>query len=372
MKERMFFGVFLMVSVTLSACGDTYTDTAKKLLPQNKASSPAQFSEISLGRRLFEDVRLSHDSTISCATCHMPNQAFAEPRAVSHGIGIRARKRNAPSLINVDVFRSTFDWDGRAATIEEQLRVVFSVAGDMGIDIGEAVARVSTDSNYNTQFLRVFGRQADVDGLVGALVAFQRSLVVSESRFDRFYLGGDSTALSSSEIRGWELFRSVRSGCAGCHPPLPDPEGSGVLLFTDRVFHNLGVGYENGRLDDVGRYAVTLSPVHWGAFQTPSLQNVGLTAPYMHDGSLKTLEEVVSFYDKGGIRNPNLDPVMVPRGFTKEERANLAAFLRTLTTGWLTDSTSVEQWLLSRGGGTKTANVPSRKISVVQTEYEVR
>ncbi len=201
---------------------------------------------IALGARLFEDVGLSRDSTISCATCHMPSHAFAEPRAVSHGIGERARKRNTPSLINIGVFRSSFDWDGRAATLEDQLHGVFAVTGDMGIDLGEAVARVREDSSYDMAFRRAYGRRPDVDAFLDALVAFQRSLVVSESRFDRFYLGGDSTALSESEKRGWRLFRSNQAGCAGCHVPLPDREVSGVMIFRDARVHNLGVGYETG------------------------------------------------------------------------------------------------------------------------------
>jgi cytochrome c peroxidase len=141
---------------------------------------------------------------------------------------------------------------------------------------------------------------------VAALVAFQESLIVTESRFDRFYLGGDSTALSATEVRGWRLFRSGRAGCGGCHVPFPEPGGSGIIVFSDRRFHNLGVGYENGRMEDVGRYGVTRQPRDWGAFMTPSLRNVSMTAPYMHDGSVATLEDVVEFYEKGGVKNPEI------------------------------------------------------------------
>ncbi|MFQ5704850.1 MAG: cytochrome-c peroxidase, partial [Gemmatimonadales bacterium] len=190
----------------------------------------------------------------------------------------------------------------------------------------------------------------DVDALLDALAAFQRSLVVAESRFDRFYLGGDSTALSESERRGWRLFRSARSGCGGCHVPLPDPGGSGIIVFRDVRFHNLGVGYENGRMEDVGRYGVTRQALDWGAFVTASLNNVALTAPYMHDGSLATLEDVVEFYAQGGIRNPNIDDVIVRREFTEQDRADLVAFLRALTTDWLADSVAVRRRLLRRRG----------------------
>jgi cytochrome c peroxidase len=244
------------------------------------------------------------------------------------------------------VFRSNFDWDGRATTLKTQLRGVFSVVGDMGIDAGEAVARLRTDRSYDRPFRRAFGRPVDVDAFMEALVAFQQSLVVSESRFDRFYLGGDSTALSDSEVRGWRLFRSSRLGCSGCHVPLPDPEGSGILVFTDRRFHNLGVGYREGRMEDVGLYGVTLRESDWGRFRTPPLANIGLTGPYMHDGSLATLEDVVDFYAKGGIPNPELDDVIDPIELTKQQRADLVAFLGTLSTSWLADAGAVRTRLL--------------------------
>lgn len=314
--------------------------------------------QIALGERLFEDVRLSRDSTISCGTCHMPSHAFSEPRSVSHGIGERARKRNAPSLINVAVLRASFDWDGRAATLEDQLRGVFTVTGDMGIDLGEAVARVRNDAAYDTEFRRAYGGPPNVDVILDALVQFQRSLVVAESRFSRFYLGGDSTALTESEVRGWRLFRSSQAGCAGCHVPLPDPGGLDIIVFGEIGFHNLGVGYDDGRMEDVGRYAVTRAPSDWGAFRTPSLLNVALTPPYMHDGSLATLEDVVSFYAQGGISNPNIDAVMVQRKLTEQDRADLVAFLRALTTEWLADSLAVRERLLrfDRHEGTDNAS----------------
>jgi cytochrome c peroxidase len=223
-----------LAAVVATSCADRPAGHTESTQPPGAGASTRDVStdstlldRIALGARLFEDLRLSRDSTISCATCHMPSHAFAEPRAVSHGIGQRARKRNTPSLINVTMFRSSFDWDGRATTLQDQLDGVFSITGDMGIDIGEAVARVRADTSYEQEFRRAYGRPPDVDAFKSALVIFQKSLVVSGSRFDRFYLGGDSTALSESEKRGWRLFRSNKAGCAGCHIPLPDPGGLG-------------------------------------------------------------------------------------------------------------------------------------------------
>jgi cytochrome c peroxidase len=309
-----------------------------------RASHVAPSIEISLGARLFQDPRLSRDSTISCATCHVPSYAFAEPRALSHGIGLRARKRNAPSLIDVGVFRTGFDWDGRAAALSDQLRGVFAEDGDMGIDLGTALARIQDDSAYLAHFRRAYSRAPDIDGLLSALVAFQGTLTARGSRFERYYLGGDSAAMTSAEVDGWRIFRTA--GCGGCHVPLPDPGGSGVLVFSDDRYHNLGVGYENGRMGDVGRYLVTHQPSDWGAFRTPSLSNVGVTGPYMHDGSLVTLEDVIAFYAKGGTANPNLDPVMAALSFSEVERAHLVAFLRALTVDWVADSASVAVRLL--------------------------
>jgi cytochrome c peroxidase len=213
----------------------------------------------------------------------------------------------------------------------------------MGIDLGEAIVRVAKDPLYRIEFPQAYGRPPDTAAFVDALVAFQQSLVVGGSRFDRFYLQGDSTALSDSEMRGWDLFRSNKAGCAGCHVPLPDPGGSGVIIFRDNRFHNLGVGYEDGRMQDVGRYGVTRDPRDWGAFATPPLNNVALTAPYMHDGSLATLEDVVDFYAQGGISNPNIDDVMVVRELSRRDRADLVAFLHALTTSWLADSVEVRR-----------------------------
>jgi cytochrome c peroxidase len=284
---------------------------------------------------------------MSCATCHAPSQAFAEPRAVSHGIGARARKRNTPSLLNVAIFRTSFDWDGRAGSLEDQLLGVFSPEGDMGIDARAAIARIVRDPLYVTLFVRAFGRSPDERGMRRALADFQRQLLDGPSRFERYYLHGDSTALDARERRGWELFRSGKTGCAGCHVPLPDPDGSGYLVFSDDRFHNLGVGYAAGRFDDVGRFGVTREPSSLGAFRTPGLRNVALTAPYMHDGSLATLEEVVDFYVRGGRANPFLDAVILPRALTTRDRAALVAFLRTLTSEWMADSMEVRRRLLS-------------------------
>lgn len=334
---------------TESSCGHCTGQIKQhgKILPAKAKTTPSFWilSEIELGRRLFLDSTLSRDSSISCATCHSPFRAFTEPRAISQGIGAGARIRNAPSLINVALHHPPFDWDGRAETLEQQLLGVFAADGDMGIDPRQMIQRIRADSSYAAAFRAVNGRSPDIQAAFDAIVAFEKSLVVDGSRFDRFYLGGDSTAFSRSEKRGWRLFRGSVAGCAGCHTPVPDPK-SGMILFQDYRFHNLGIGYQHGQATDAGRFHVTHRPTDQGAFRTPSLRNVALTPPYMHDGSLATLEDVVDFYASGGICNPNRDVIMGKRALTTQDRADLVAFLRTLTTEWLGDSAMVTRRLL--------------------------
>jgi cytochrome c peroxidase len=288
--------------------------------------------KIALGRLLFFDERLSRDGSMSCASCHDPDHAFAEPDAVSHGLGRGARRRNTPSVLN-SAFESALGWDSRFSTLEEQILGVFSESGDMGVGIGDALAIVRRDAAYDRLWSRAFGRRPDLEGFTEALAAFQRSLLSGNSRLDRYLFAGDSAALSESERRGLTVFRS--RGCAGCHkifqPGAVRFDGSAVSFLTDRHHHNLGVGYENGRMADAGRYEVTGKPMDFGRFKTPSLRNVALTAPYMHDGSLATLEEVIEFYDRGGILNPNLDSVILPKRFSAQDKADLVALLRAMT-----------------------------------------
>lgn len=293
-------------------------------------------ARLRLGERLFSEKSVSLDSTLACATCHIPTRAFTESLATSRGIGVLARSRNAPSLLDVAVQRANFDWDGRASTLEDQLRGVFSVTGDMGLDVRTAVARLRTEPAYDSLFVEAYGRVVDEEALFAAIVAYQKSLSATGSRFNRFYLGGDSTALSAQEKRGWLAFKNGKFGCAGCHNAIPDPGRRGTLLFQDGRFHNLGVGYEKGRMLDLGRYAVTNDSLDWGAFKTPTLNNVALTAPYMHDGSIPTLEEVVDFYARGGVRNPNLDPVVRPLKMSRKDRDDLVSFMRSLSEETLT------------------------------------
>jgi cytochrome c peroxidase len=266
-------------------------------------SNPITAEKIELGRQLFFDRRLSRDGTIACSTCHDPARAFSDDRPIAIGIGRREGRRNAPALINRGYGRAFF-WDGRESTLESQVLRPIEDPDEMGFSADEAASRVGVSR----------------EGLANALSTFVRSILSGNSRFDR-YVFGEPSALSALELEGLRVFRGS-GNCSACH--------IGPTL-TDERFHNTGVAFVEGRFRDDGRFGVTGREEDRGAFKTPTLRDVERTAPYMHDGSLKTLEEVVDFYDKGGRANPNLDPDIEPLRMDDADKRALVAFLNTLT-----------------------------------------
>jgi cytochrome c peroxidase len=285
----------------------------------------------SLGQKLFFDPRLSGSGTTACASCHDPRYAFAEPRRVSISDGGRPGRRNAPSLIDV-AFRPVLMWDGRFRTLEQQALGPFQ-GGEMGNPIEQAVHRLGGDPQYQDLFRSTFGQWPTVEGVAGALAAFQRTLIAPPSRVDRFLANNENTILSPQERHGYEVF-ARRAACGTCHRLLPLRPGDRVHngpLLMDFSYHNLGVGYGAGGPPDAGRYELSKIEPELGAFRTPSLRNVARTAPYMHDGSLDTLEEVMEFYSAGGRPNPNLSPQIRPLHLDGQEKAALVAFLRALS-----------------------------------------
>jgi cytochrome c peroxidase len=300
--------------------------------PDVPKSNPLTVEKVALGGKLFFDKRLSFGGRISCATCHDPARAFTENRDVSLDAKGRSRRRNAQSVLN-SAYQSLLDWDGHAATLEAQLDSVFSVWGDMAIDIGDAIMIVDSDPEYIRMFESAFGSRPTSKGFRAALASYQRSLISGSTRFDAYLFGSKETALSQEERAGWELFIG-KASCITCHDvfhPSTNALGGGLALFTDHRFHNLGVGYKDGRMEDTGRFEVTRDPADFGSFKTPSIRNVAVTSPYMHDGSLKTLEEVVDFYNRGGNPNQNLSPGIRPLLLNQAEKQSLVAFLKTLT-----------------------------------------
>jgi cytochrome c peroxidase len=290
--------------------------------------NPPTSETIALGRRLFFDTALSREKNISCATCHHPSTGFADRRTVSEGVGGAKGKRNAPTVLNAAFLAVQF-WDGRAATLEHQAEGPIANAVEMDHPHPKLLERLNGDTEYAALFASAFGPGTiTMDHVCKAIASFERTLLSANSPFDRYQYGGDKSAMNEAAIRGFALFKDpTRGNCATCHT-IEDQ----FALFTDGKFHNLGVGMdENGELRDLGRFEQTKSEADKGAFRTPSLRNVATTAPYMHDGSLKTLREVVDFYVGGGNWNPQLDKEIHPIHLNRQEREDIVAFLEALT-----------------------------------------
>src|SRR5262245_12548460 len=298
----------------------------------------------SLGEKLFFDTRLSRTGATACASCHRPEYAFAEPRRVSVSDSGRRGERNAPSLVNVGYLPELM-WDGRVRTLESQALSPFR-RGEMGITVEEAEFRLRRDPEYVYLFDLAFGRPPSAQGMAAALATYQRTLVSAENRFERFLRTNDARILPPLERDGYAIFDG-RAQCSQCHHfsrPPADPWRQAPLLLTDWRFHNLGIGYRSGRFRDPGRLSVTGRERDAGAFRTPALRNLDPTGPYMHDGSLATLEEVVEFYDRGGRANPYLSPLLRPLFLTSYEKAALVAFLRSLNDPQFAHVGAAEQW----------------------------
>lgn len=270
---------------------------------------------VDLGSRLFFDPRLSGDGTMSCSTCHDPQKGFSDGLPRAKGRGGKTLTRNSPSVVNVDA-RTPMFWDGRAATPEEQALMPVTNPDEMGQDVDKLIADLDKVPEYVARFLRAFGDSAITEARIGkALAAFERTLVSAGAPFDR-YLGGDKSALSKEAEKGLQLFEG-KGACVTCH--------DGPHL-TDAGFHNIGIAG-----DDVGRFKVVPIAILKGAFKTPGLRDVELTAPYFHDGSAATLRDVVVHYNRGGVVHDNLDASMKPLSLTDPEMDALVAFLRALT-----------------------------------------
>jgi cytochrome c peroxidase len=291
------------------------------------AGNPPTAATIALGRRLYYEPVLSADSTISCASCHVPAEGFADPRTVSVGVGGKLGARNSPPVANAAYYVTQF-WDGRAASLEKQVEGPVQNPVEMAHTLKGVEQRLNADPAYREQFAQAFGTgRITFEMIEKAIASFERTVLMGNSPFDRWYYGHGENAISASAKRGFDVFRRVDKGnCASCHA-----FSESNALFSDNQFHNLGVGVKDEMPTDMGRYDVTKIDADRGAFKTPSLRNVALTAPYMHDGSLKTLKDVVDFYVGGGSSNPYRDPKIKSLALTGQERADLVAFLESLT-----------------------------------------
>jgi cytochrome c peroxidase len=290
--------------------------------------NPETVEAIALGRKLFYDVHLSSNNTMSCATCHNPAQGFADSRSVSIGAAGKPGTRNALSVLNA-AYSPTQFWDGRAPSLEEQAGGPMANPVEMNQSHDVSVAKLNAMPSYQKEFEATYGPGPVTIGKIKmALASFERTLLSGDSPFDRYQYGGNKTAMSPSAIRGLAVFTDKKRGnCAACHTI-----GEKYALFTDGKFHNIGVAVDgDGNLIDLGRYEVTKLDADKGKFRTPTLRNIAKTAPYMHDGSEKSLKEVVDFYVGGGNSNSYLDPEIHSLQLSAADKADLIAFLQSLT-----------------------------------------
>jgi cytochrome c peroxidase len=282
------------------------------------ADNPLTEARVRLGRRLFFDPILSADRTVACASCHQPAHGFSSGPGRPRGIRGRPTARRAPTLFN-RAYGASFFWDGREATLEAQALRPIEDPQEMGARVVDVVQRLKDDAAYRKEFAAAFADGVTPTNLGRALACFERVLLRGGSPVDRFYLKLDRGALSREELHGLWLYES-KGSCWRCH--------SGPN-FSDEKYHNTGVSWGKEPAD-LGRFAVTRRDADRGKFKTPTLRGVALTAPYMHDGSLATLADVVAFYNRGGGANPHRDSLLAPLHLSREEEQALVAFLKAL------------------------------------------
>ncbi len=320
------------------------------IVPKDNQMTPGR---VALGKKLYFDTRLSKDGTVACATCHDVERGFTDQRSTSEGIADQIGKRNAPTTMNALFFSSQF-LDGRAATLEDQAKLPIVNSIEMGQPNGKAaVAAIRDDAEYQKMFKEAYGRAPNYEDIGRAIAAFERTLVFLDSPFDDF-IRGNPNAISRSALAGWALFNG-KARCASCHQM-----NSVSPIGTDNKFHNIGVSARHQDfeklatealaalkkdaseqaiddlalqtdLSELGRFVVTRNRSDIGAFKTQQIRNVGVTAPYMHDGSLPTLWDVMDHYNKGGERNLFLDGGIEPLALSEEEINQLVDFMFSLT-----------------------------------------
>lgn len=313
---RMAPVMTLMATVTIASLSALADDPPLGLKPLSiPEDNPQTPEKIALGKQLYFDKRLSKDNTVSCASCHAPDKGYSNGERFATGVGGARGGRSAPSVINSAYYRQQF-WDGRADSLEGQALGPIENPIEMAMSIEDAVDRLNRIDGYRTQFQKVFGTDATPDAIAKAIAAYERTIISGNAPYDRFK-AGDKDALSEAAERGRKLFFG-KANCAACH--------SGPN-FSDNSYHNIGISMD-AKEPDKGRVVVSKLGGDTGAFKTPTLREVHRTAPYMHDGSLKTLEDVVEHYAKGGIANEWLDEEIFPLRLTDQDKADLVTFMK--------------------------------------------
>ena len=288
--------------------------------------NPLTAEKIELGKQLYFDTRLSEDSTISCASCHDPKLGWSNGERFATGVGGQVGGRSAPTIINSAYMNAGSPrfgtvpqfWDGRAKDLEGQATGPIQNPIEMNMKMDQAIERLNKIEGYRKQFQEIFGTDVTEEGIAHAIASFERTILSGDAPIDR-YLAGDEEAMSEAAIRGWKVFDNGNKGnCSACHK-YPN--------FSDGAYHNIGVGMDAEK-PDLGRFEVSKITGDKGRFKTPTLREIHRTAPYMHDGSEATLEDVVEFYVKGSIANPYLDEEMKKLNLTDQEKADLVTFMK--------------------------------------------
>nr|WP_294858364.1 cytochrome c peroxidase [uncultured Fluviicola sp.] len=309
----LFLFLFILIGTMCTVKNRETLVLGKIPFPDDNPDSPEKKA---FGKLLFFDKRLSKNNEVSCASCHQPQKAFTDGLSKSRGAGRRIAMRNSPSLLNSAYFKS-YMYDGEVKTLEQQVLVPIQDHLEMGSSMKEVLQKLSKDSNYKHLAKSVFDRELDAYVITRALSTYERSLISQNSKFDQ-YKSGANGILNANEIAGWKLF-SEKLYCTKCH--------SGANFTNYQVVSN-GLYPDYGT--DQGRYRINGLEKEKGAFKIPSLRNVSLTAPYMHDGSLKTLKEVILHYSKGGAQFPNKSVIIKPFKLSDLEINQLELFLKTL------------------------------------------
>ncbi|WP_207708975.1 cytochrome-c peroxidase [Heliomicrobium undosum] len=318
---------FLALTIAAAGCSANKTTATtafpddeyiKRFEPLGPIPIPADNSmtdeKIQLGKTLFFDPRLSGDNTLSCLSCHSPELGYSDNLTTFVGFQKVVGGRNSQTIINSGYYKTNF-WDGRAKSLEEQALGPIQSPKEMNQELGELVRELRAVPAYVEKFRKVFGEEITADNIAKALAAFERTIIVNNSDFDR-YLAGDRDALTPQAKRGMEIFVN-KGNCISCH--------SGPNL-SDSNYYNVGTDSE-----DSGRFAITGNEADRGKFRTPTLRGLNFTGPYTHNGSEVTLEDVVHMYNTGGKAHPNKDPRVRPLGLTKEEEMDLVAFLKSMS-----------------------------------------
>lgn len=317
-KTGFIIGGILTVFPFLLDCSSVQEKGTVLPLVVHPEDNPLTTAKVELGKKLFFDTRLSRDNSISCASCHVPEFAFTDRKGVSEGVGGGKTQRNSPSVLNAG-YLETVMYDAHLPTLEMQVIVPIQEHVEMDMNMQDLLAKLSNIAEYKKAAKDIFNREFDAYVLTRAISAFERTLISDNSRFDQYYYGKDKNALTKSEQRGWKLF-SEEMYCTKCHP---------APHFTTYKAENNGLYADYG--DDKGRFRIHHDSTDIGKFKIPSLRNVALTFPYMHDGSVEDLYQIIDHYTAGGKKHWNQSEIVQPFEITPEQKKDVVNFLKSLT-----------------------------------------